>query len=210
MVYFIKHKSDAVECFKKFYNLVKNQFGYTIKVLKTPLEAWTGRKPDLEHIRVFGSVAYTHVPDQRRSKLDVKSRKLILVGYDGESNNYRLFDPVNKKITISRNVIFVEDVESDKDPNRSYMSFEFKNANIKGNEDVASERSGDKEEEEYLEEIESEQVPNLRPRQNIKPRKRYELNLVENDIPQIYEETTSDTLVTLVTMYMYNLLYVYV
>lgn len=28
---------------------------------KTPFEAWTGRKPDLEHIRVFGSVAYTHV-----------------------------------------------------------------------------------------------------------------------------------------------------
>lgn len=35
MVYFIKHKSDVVECFKKFYNLVKNQFGYTIKVLHT-------------------------------------------------------------------------------------------------------------------------------------------------------------------------------
>ncbi|KAK9679591.1 GAG-pre-integrase domain [Popillia japonica] len=185
---------------------------------KTPFEAWTGRKPDLEHIRVFGSVAYTHVPDQRRSKLDVKSRKLILVGYDGESNNvpdqrrrrrskldvksrklilvgydgesnnYRLFDPVSKKITISRNVIFVEDVESDKDPNRSYMSFEFENANVNGNEDIASERSGDKEEEEYLEEIELEQVPNLRPRQNIKPPKRYELNLVETDIPQTYEE----------------------
>ncbi|KAK9732218.1 Reverse transcriptase (RNA-dependent DNA polymerase) [Popillia japonica] len=141
---------------------------------KTPFEAWAGRKPDLEHIRVFGSVAYTHVPDQRRSKLDVKSRKLILVGYDGESNNYRLFDPMLKVIKIQTE--------------RSYMSFEFENANVKDNGDIASERSGDKEEEEYLEEIELEQVPNLRPRQNIKPPKRYELNLVETDIPQTYEE----------------------
>ena len=32
------------------------------KGVTTPYEAWTGRKPELEHVRIFGSVAYTHVP----------------------------------------------------------------------------------------------------------------------------------------------------
>ncbi|KAL4341735.1 hypothetical protein GQ457_08G027600 [Hibiscus cannabinus] len=30
----------------------------------TPQEAWSGRKPSVRHIRVFGSIAYAHVPEQ--------------------------------------------------------------------------------------------------------------------------------------------------
>ncbi|CAI8588309.1 unnamed protein product [Vicia faba] len=29
----------------------------------TPQEAWSGRKPTMSHFKVFGSVAYAHVPD---------------------------------------------------------------------------------------------------------------------------------------------------
>ncbi|KAJ8617545.1 hypothetical protein MRB53_013731 [Persea americana] len=42
---------------------------------KTPLEAWSGIKPGISHLRVFGTIAYAHVPDQKRSKLDDKSAK---------------------------------------------------------------------------------------------------------------------------------------
>jgi len=31
-----------------------------------PKEAWTGRKVDVSHIRVFGCVAYAHVPEKLR------------------------------------------------------------------------------------------------------------------------------------------------
>lgn len=72
------------------------------KNLKTPFEMWTGRKPDLEHVRIFGSTAYTHIPKQLRRKLDDKAKKMILVGYQGESENYRIYDPVSKKISIKR------------------------------------------------------------------------------------------------------------
>ena len=58
------------------------------KNLKTAYEAWTNRKPNLEHIRVFGSTAYMHVPKRLRRKLDDKAKKTILVGYQGESSNY--------------------------------------------------------------------------------------------------------------------------
>jgi len=42
---------------------------------QTPQEAWSGYKPIVSHLKVFGSVAYAHVPDQRRAKLDDKSKK---------------------------------------------------------------------------------------------------------------------------------------
>lgn len=75
----------------------------------TPEEAWSGVKPSVEHLRVFGSVVHVHVPDARRTKLENKSRSCVLFGMSEESKGYRLYDPVLKKILISRDVIFEED-----------------------------------------------------------------------------------------------------
>ena len=60
------------------------------------------------HLRVFGSIAYAHVPDQHRKKLEDKSRKLVFVGYDDKSKAYRLYNPKDKRIEISRDVQFDE------------------------------------------------------------------------------------------------------
>ncbi|KAL0554273.1 hypothetical protein IC582_008190 [Cucumis melo] len=40
---------------------------------KTSQQAWTGRKPSIGHFRVFRCMAYAHIPDQKRSKLDDKN-----------------------------------------------------------------------------------------------------------------------------------------
>ena len=74
----------------------------------TPYEIWTGNKPDLSHVRIFGCDAYVHVPKQLRKKWDAKSEKLIFVGYQSNSKNYRLLNPETNKITISRDVVFSE------------------------------------------------------------------------------------------------------
>ena len=74
----------------------------------TPEEAWSGSKPSVEHLRPFGCKAYTHIPIQKRSKLDSKTVECILVGYDGESKAYRLFDPVKRVVNVGRDVIFDE------------------------------------------------------------------------------------------------------
>jgi len=63
----------------------------------------------LSYIRIFGSSAFVHINKQFRQKLDKKARKLILVGYQNESSNYRLWGPQSNKIIISRDVIFNED-----------------------------------------------------------------------------------------------------
>ncbi|GJY65031.1 retrovirus-related pol polyprotein from transposon TNT 1-94 [Tanacetum coccineum] len=90
---------------------------------QTPEEAWSGVKPVIDYFRVFGCVAHAHVPDQKRSKLDDKSRKCVLLGVSDESKAYRLYDPVSKKIIVSRDVIFEEDESwswgNDKEENMS-------------------------------------------------------------------------------------------
>jgi hypothetical protein len=53
-------------------------------------------------------LAYAHVPDTDRHKLEAKSRKCIFIGYNTESNAYKLYDPINRKVVISRDVIFYE------------------------------------------------------------------------------------------------------
>lgn len=73
----------------------------------TPEEDWSGFKPNFNHLRVFGSIAYRHVPDQLRKKLDDKGEKLIFVGYHS-TGGYKLFDGKNRKIVITRDVTFDE------------------------------------------------------------------------------------------------------
>ncbi|KAK2968055.1 hypothetical protein RJ640_025499 [Escallonia rubra] len=75
---------------------------------QTPQEAWSGFKPSVSHLKVFGSIAYVHVPDQQRKKLDDKSEKFIFIGYSQESKGYKLYNPIDKKMKVSRDVTFDE------------------------------------------------------------------------------------------------------
>ncbi|RDX89478.1 hypothetical protein CR513_28793, partial [Mucuna pruriens] len=76
-------------------------------------EAWSGMKPSVSYFRIFGCIGFVHVPDQKRSKLDDKSTKCVLLGVSEESKTYKLYDPINEKIHISRDVKFQEDVAWD-------------------------------------------------------------------------------------------------
>lgn len=73
----------------------------------TPEEAWLGFKPILNHLRVFGSIAYRHVLDQLRKMLNDNGEVMILVGYHS-TGGYKRFDAVNRRIVISRDVVIDE------------------------------------------------------------------------------------------------------
>jgi len=77
---------------------------------RSPLEYWDGKKPSLAHLRICGSVTYTHIPTEKHGKFDSKSVKCILLGYDEEAGSrvYRLFNPTTKPIECSRDVIIDE------------------------------------------------------------------------------------------------------
>jgi hypothetical protein len=74
----------------------------------TPEEKFTGKKLDVSHLRVFGCIAYVHVPDKKRSKLDPKIKKCIFIGYSLEQKGYRCFNPSTWKLQVSRDVVFDE------------------------------------------------------------------------------------------------------
>lgn len=75
---------------------------------RTPYEVWFGKKPSLSYLRVFGSPAYVHIPDIKRSKLDGKAQRLLFVGYCDDRKAYRFLDPKTNGITISRDARFIE------------------------------------------------------------------------------------------------------
>ena len=74
----------------------------------TPYQRWYGRKPSLEHLKVFGCIAYAHVPDVQRQKLDKKARKFRFIGYSIQSKGYRLLDESTRKVFVRRDVVFNE------------------------------------------------------------------------------------------------------
>jgi hypothetical protein len=78
----------------------------------TPEEAWSGKKPSVAHMRVFGCLAYAMVPDEKRGKLDVKGTKCLFLGYCEGTKAYRLMCLQTKKIIKCRDVEFLEDSTS--------------------------------------------------------------------------------------------------
>jgi len=66
-------------------------------------EAWTGRKPDVSHLRVFGSLGWAHVPRQvRRGKLESQAVKVQMLGWwVNKAKGYRLEDLENGKLIAS-------------------------------------------------------------------------------------------------------------
>lgn len=72
----------------------------------TPEEIYTGRKVNLDNLRVFGCLAYA--VQNNRNKLDRKSKPYIFAGYCENTKGYRLLDVESYKLTIARNVKFIE------------------------------------------------------------------------------------------------------
>ncbi len=80
---------------------------------KTPYELWNGIAPGVHHLRTFGCVAHVKTSAPHLKKLDDRSRPMIFVGYETGSKAYRLYDPVAKRLQISRDVVFDEDAQWD-------------------------------------------------------------------------------------------------
>ncbi|CAJ2642124.1 unnamed protein product [Trifolium pratense] len=94
-----------------------------------PNRVWTGKDVSYGYLRVFGCRAFVHIPRDERSKLDKKSKQCLFMGYGNEQFGYKLWDPIDKKIIRSRDVIFLEDqtiedfdkAEKQKSDARSYI-----------------------------------------------------------------------------------------
>ncbi|WVZ00881.1 hypothetical protein V8G54_026950 [Vigna mungo] len=76
---------------------------------KIPEEVWSGKKASYRNLRVFGCKASVHIPKDERAKLDAKAKDCMYLGSPRDEFGFRLWDPANRKIIRSRDVVFFED-----------------------------------------------------------------------------------------------------
>ena len=88
---------------------IQNRCPHKVLEAKTPEEDFTGCKPSVEHLRIFGSPVYIHIPKEKRTKLEPSGKKGIFVGYSETSKAYRIYIPGQKFIEVSRDVTFHEE-----------------------------------------------------------------------------------------------------
>jgi len=77
---------------------------------RTPYEVLNGRKPELQHLRRFGSAAHKLIPaEQRNGKFSPRSRLCLMLGYVHHTTKiWRLWDPVEARAIQASNVKFDE------------------------------------------------------------------------------------------------------
>jgi len=75
---------------------------------RTPYEAWFGKEPGVRHLHTFGCVAYTKCVGLGVTKLSDRSVPGVFLSYESGSKAYHVFDPVNNKLMVTRDVIFDE------------------------------------------------------------------------------------------------------
>jgi hypothetical protein len=75
---------------------------------KTPFKSWFGRKPGVRLLHMFGCVAYAKRNGPGVTKLDDRSTSGVFLGYEPGTKGYRVYDPVNDRLLVTRDVVFNE------------------------------------------------------------------------------------------------------
>ncbi|KAI9162085.1 hypothetical protein LWI28_023693 [Acer negundo] len=110
---------DMVRSMLSYSTLLKSFWGYALQtamyilndvpsksVPQTPHELWTGRKPSLQHLKIFG--CHTHVLKGKTEKMESHSKTCIFVGHPkGTKGNY-FFSPSDLKVFVLINAKFLE------------------------------------------------------------------------------------------------------
>jgi hypothetical protein len=78
----------------------------TKSIERTPYEVWTGKRPSLSFLKVWGCEAY--VKHLMSDKLTPKSDKCFFVGYPREIKWYYFYNKVEGKVFVARNGVFIE------------------------------------------------------------------------------------------------------
>jgi hypothetical protein len=74
----------------------------------TPLQAYTGTKPNNKNVRVFGCPVVARLPGWRPAKLDSHTSTGIFLGYTATSHNVYYQDNVTTRIKIATHIAFDE------------------------------------------------------------------------------------------------------
>jgi hypothetical protein len=88
---------------------VQNRLSYSALEFKNPEEMFTGKKPEVSHLKIFGCPVFIHIPKEKKNKLEPSGKKGIFVGHCEVSKAFRIYIPGHHHIEISRDVTFDEE-----------------------------------------------------------------------------------------------------
>jgi len=75
----------------------------------TPYEHWYGHKPDVVHLREFGTPVWILLQGQKiLPKMEAKSKRHALVGYDDRSKSVKYYTTKTQSVLTLRNFHFLE------------------------------------------------------------------------------------------------------
>ncbi|KAJ9552004.1 hypothetical protein OSB04_016049 [Centaurea solstitialis] len=77
---------------------------------KSPYETLHGITPAYELLKVWGCACFVQLQPHEHTKLQPRSRFCLFLGYGIEHKGYRCWDPISKRLRISRNVTLWEHV----------------------------------------------------------------------------------------------------
>jgi hypothetical protein len=89
---------------------IQNRFPHVILKGNTPKEVFSGIKPEVGLLRIFGCHVYIHVPKEKRTKMEPSCKKGVFLGYSENAKAYRIYVPGQRKIEVSIYVTFHEEV----------------------------------------------------------------------------------------------------
>jgi hypothetical protein len=138
---------------------VQNRSPHRILKNMTPEEVFLGKKPNVENLRIFGCPVYSHIPKDKRNKLEPSRKKGIFVGYSDSSKAYRIYIPEQHKIEVSRDVTFNERMAFRKSIEENIEEEEIEELNEESTENVNDEKELPDHPMEPCENIDSDIVP---------------------------------------------------
>jgi hypothetical protein len=130
----------------------------------TPEEAFLGKKPNVENLKIFGCPVYSHIPKDKRNKLEPLGKKGIFMGYNDSSKAYRIFIPEQHKIEVSRDVTFNERMAFKKSIKENIEEEEIEELNKESTENVNNENELPDHPMEPCENIDSDIIPKTKKR----------------------------------------------
>ena len=82
--------STPLECFQKIF----------------PLSRMYSNLP----LKVFDCIVFIHLPNHNQSKLDSRTEKCVFIGYASNQKGYKCYNPQTRKMYVSMDVPFIEDI----------------------------------------------------------------------------------------------------
>lgn len=93
-------------------------------ISKTLYELWTGKKPSIRHLHVWGCPTEVRAYKLNEKKMDSRTVSCYFVGYSERSRGIKFYDYSNRSLFETGNAKFIEDIDYSRSNQNKQIIFE--------------------------------------------------------------------------------------